>query len=58
MTNTLARQELIAIRNQLTILKNVVGVDRLDMIAASVSRVQLAVERLESIDSLVSSSPH
>lgn len=54
MTNTLARREVIAIRDQLTVLQNVLAVDRLDMIAPSVAKIEASLERLESIESLFS----
>lgn len=57
MLITLARRELIAMRNQLTVLQNVVAADRLDLIAPSVARMTSSIERLESIASLVNSSP-
>lgn len=53
MLITLARRELIAMRNQLTVLQNVVAADRLDLLAASVARMASSIERLESIESLV-----
>jgi hypothetical protein len=56
MIITLARREVIAIRDQLTILQNVVAADRLDLIAQSVARIELSVQRLENIESLVNSS--
>jgi hypothetical protein len=53
MTNTLAQRELVAMRNHLTVLQNVVAADRLDMIAPSVARIEISIQRLESIESLV-----
>jgi hypothetical protein len=54
MTTTLARREVIAIRDQLTVLQNALAVDRLDMIAPSVAKIEASLERLESIEHLFS----
>lgn len=56
MTTTLARRELLVLCDQVTILKNVVAEDRLDMIAATVIRMELSIRRLESIEYLFSPS--
>ena len=54
MITTLARREMIAIRDQLTVLQNVLAADRLDMIAPSVAKIEVCLERLESIEYLFS----
>jgi len=54
MMTTLARREVIAIRDQLTVLQNAVAADRLDMIGPSVARIELCLQRLESLEVLCS----
>lgn len=45
----LALVELHSIRDQLTILKNVVAADRLDLIPQSTARIERSVERLTNL---------
>lgn len=56
MTNTIARRELMDMRNQLTVLQNVLATDRLDMIAPSVAKIELSIQRLESVEYLLNPS--
>lgn len=43
-------------RNQLTVLQNVLATDRLDMIAPSVAKIELSIQRLESVEYLLNPS--
>ncbi len=47
---TLALRELHSIRSDLTVLRNALAADRLDMIAPSVKRIESSIERLETLE--------